>query len=117
MAQKTVVTLVDDTDGTESDDVGTVAFSYEGADYEIDLTPENKAIFDDRVEMFIEKGRRVGSSRGRVRGRGTGSPNGYVRRDRKQTGDIRAWAKQQGHEVSERGRIPVAIQAEYEAAH
>ncbi len=31
--------------------------------------------------------------------------------------EIRAWARQRGHKVSERGRIPAQIIAEYEASH
>ena len=36
---------------------------------------------------------------------------------RERSSEIRAWAKQRGHKVSERGRIPASIIAEYEASH
>jgi hypothetical protein len=30
---------------------------------------------------------------------------------------VRAWARQNGHQVSDRGRIPASVQAAYDKAH
>jgi hypothetical protein len=37
--------------------------------------------------------------------------------DREQTAAIRAWARQNGHQVSERGRISKTVVDAFEAAH
>jgi hypothetical protein len=34
-----------------------------------------------------------------------------------ETATIRAWARENGHEVSERGRIPKAVVQAYQSAH
>lgn len=124
VAQKVEVTLIDDTDGSESPDVTTVLFGYDGTDYEIDLSGENKDILEKRLAQFIASARRLGRSTHHP------SPNGHTptagrRRSaaarsgpsRERSADIRAWAKDRGVKVSERGRIPQAVVADYEASH
>jgi len=37
--------------------------------------------------------------------------------DREQTAAIRAWARQNGHDVSDRGRIAKAVVEAFQAAH
>ena len=113
MAQKIEVTLVDDVDGTADDGIETVRFSVNGVPWEIDLNPENLAVWNKKIGFYIEHGRKAGSN---------GSAPARRRRDRSGTSrerssDIRVWAKQQGHEISDRGRVPVAIIAEYDASH
>ena len=41
MALKTIVTVVDDLTGEESEDISTVEFALDGVDYTIDLTDKN----------------------------------------------------------------------------
>jgi Lsr2 protein len=64
MAQKEVVSLVDDLDGTSSDDITTVNFSLDGTNYEIDLTDRNAGHLRDNVANFVSAARRTG---GRVK--------------------------------------------------
>ncbi len=115
MAQKTVVTLVDDLTGEESEDITTVEFALDGVTYEIDLDEKNTAVLRDSLAQYVAAARRTGGRRasGRPAGRrsggaGTGtpratSPGGYDRETSKQ---IREWARTEGFEVSDRGRVP-----------
>src|SRR5215469_14466215 len=111
MAQKVLVQLVDDLDGTSSSDISTVTFGLDGVTYEIDLNENNATNLRDHLSEYIASARRTG---GRVK-RG-GSPAGGSGRNREQTQAIREWAKKNGHEVSDRGRIPAAVIDAFEAA-
>ncbi|PWJ61329.1 histone-like nucleoid-structuring protein Lsr2 [Rathayibacter iranicus] len=112
MAQK--ITLVDDIDGTpiESGDGGTVRFGIEGANYEIDLGPDNIAQLHSALEKFISNGRRQGARSGAAATTGSASKS-----DPKQLKAIRDWANANGYKVSHRGRIPAEVQAAYQAAN
>lgn len=115
MAKKVTVTLVDDFDGAGPADE-TVEFSIDGVSYEIDLSVSNAQKLRDEFKPWIDAGRRVG---GRRRGRPTGaSPNGRGRAviDREQSAAIREWARNNGHKVSTRGRIPADIIEAFHAA-
>lgn len=117
MAQKTVVTLVDDLTGEESEDITTVEFALDGVTYEIDLDDKNSAELRDTLAQYVAAARRTGgrrsggsngTSRRKSGGAGTGtpratSPGGYDRETSKQ---IRDWARSEGFEVSDRGRVP-----------
>lgn len=108
MAQKTIVTLVDDLDGTSSDRIETVDFGLDGVTYQIDLNDDNAGKLRDHLAEFIGSARRTG---GRVkRGLATNvpAPNGSGR-SREQTQAIREWAKKNGYDVSDRGRIPASV--------
>lgn len=120
MAQKTIVTLVDDLTGEEAEDITTVEFALDGVTYEIDLDDKNSARLRDALAEYVAAARRTGGRRagGRRRsGAGTGtpratSPGGYDRETSKQ---IREWAKGQGFEVSDRGRVPNNVVEAWEA--
>jgi hypothetical protein len=106
MAQKVTVALEDDLDGGPADE--TVRFAIGGAHYEIDLSTSNAAAFRRQLAPFIEHARKTGRGPRRRTGRPASS--------RERSGDIRAWAKQAGIAVSERGRIPASVIDQYEAA-
>jgi hypothetical protein len=110
MAQKTVVLLQDDLDGGTADE--TVSFALDGVAYEIDLSAKNAGKLRDALATYVSAARRTGGratrGRGRAAARGGGQPS---------TSEIRAWAREQGLDVSERGRIPAAIVEQYEKAH
>jgi hypothetical protein len=112
MAQKVSVQLVDDLDGTAADDITTITFGLDGANYEIDLTAGNAAKLRTQLGDFIDSARRTG---GRVK-RGT-SPGVKPAANREQTRAIRDWARQNGYELSDRGRIPSNVIEAFEAAH
>ena len=123
MAQKTVVTLVDDLTGEESEDITTVEFALDGVTYEIDLDDKNSAELRDSLAQYVAAARRTGgrragaTTRKRSGGAGTGtpratSPGGYDRETSKQ---IRDWARSEGFEVSDRGRVPNNVVEAWEA--
>ncbi len=107
MAQKVNIVLVDDLDGTEATE--TVTFGLDGASYEIDLNDANAAALREALSGYVGHARKVtGSSRRPRKASGASSSN---------TKDVREWAKSQGMEVSERGRISADVQRAYDAAH
>ncbi|MEV4439823.1 Lsr2 family protein [Streptomyces sp. NPDC049577] len=111
MAQKVQVLLVDDLDGGEADE--TVTFALDGKTYEIDLNTDNADKLRAALEPYTKSGRRTGgraaAGRGKVRAAASaGSPD---------TAKIRAWAKENGYSVNDRGRVPAEIREAYEKAN
>ena len=106
MAQKITVALEDDIDGGPADE--TVRFGLGGTEYEIDLSKKNANAFRRQLAPYIEHARTAGSRQRHRPGRTTAS--------RRRSADIRAWAKDQGITVSDRGRIPASVAEQYEAA-
>jgi hypothetical protein len=104
MAQKITVALEDDLGGGPADE--TVRFSVGGTSYEIDLNKKNAAAFRKKLAPFVEHARKA--ERGPRRPRTQSS--------RQRSGDIRAWANDQGIAVSDRGRISASVVEQYEAA-
>jgi len=106
MAQKITVALEDDLDGGPAEE--TVRFGLGGAEYEIDLSKKNAKTFRKQLTPFIEHARKTGRGQRRRAGRTASS--------RERSGNIRAWAKEQGIAVSDRGRIPASVVEQYEVA-
>ena len=104
MATKVTIALEDDLDGGPADE--TVRFGLDGTEYQIDLNKKNARALRKELAPYVEHARRAG--RGQRRPRTSSS--------RRRSGDIRAWAREQGITVSERGRIPASVVAQYEAA-
>lgn len=100
--------LTDDLDGSEATE--TVRFGLDGREYEVDLSKKNAKSLRDGLKRYVEVGRRTGGRRTSRIGSSTGS-------DRAHLSAIRAWARQQGMEVSERGRISARVQEAYNKAH
>ncbi|MEU3355908.1 Lsr2 family protein [Streptomyces sp. NPDC037389] len=111
MAQKVQVLLVDDLDGGEADE--TVTFALDGKSYEIDLTTGNADKLREALADYVKAARRTGGRASAARGKGrvataVGSPD---------TAKIRAWAKENGYNVNDRGRVPAEIREAYEKAN
>ena len=104
MAQKVTVILEDDLTGGPAKQ--TVRFAFDGTGYEIDLNAKNAAAFGKQLAPYLEHARRAGRAQTRPPGRTS----------RQRSGDIRAWAKEHGLTVSERGRIPANVLEQYRAA-
>jgi hypothetical protein len=102
MAQKVLVQLVDDLDGTSSQDVTTVLFGLDGVSYEIDLSDSNAERLRDNLQEFVDSARRTG---GRVK-RGTRPAQSGKAASSGEAGQIREWALENGFELAGRGRIP-----------
>jgi hypothetical protein len=112
MAQRHIVQLIDDLDGSEADE--TVIFALDGHRYDIDLSTKNAAKLRDVLAPFVAAARRdAGRSAGNGR-RGAVRP---ARSDREQTQAIREWARSNGMKVGEKGRIPVNVLEAYNAQH
>lgn len=113
MAQKHVVILKDDLDGGDATD--TVQFSIDGVTYDIDLNDGNAEKLRLLFEPYINAGRRVGGRRS------TGSGTGKRSAGRSASGldliEVRTWARQNGHVVSDRGRVSAVVLDAYKAAH
>lgn len=112
-AQKVTVELVDDLDGTAAGDISTVTFSLDGVDYEIDLSEGNASKLRDAVQDFIAAARRTG---GRIK-RTTAAPSSpRPAANREQTKATRVWARENGYDLAQRGRIPAHVITAYEEA-
>ncbi len=111
MAQRVQVLLVDDIDNSDADE--TVTFALDGVTYEIDLNATNAAKLRDELATWVGHARRSGGRKASGRS-GSGSGSGARRKD---VSAVREWARQNGHDVSERGRIPAAVQEAYDKAN
>ncbi len=110
MAKQTTVTVTDDLDGSAN--AKEVTFSLNGESWTIDLSAKNRSALEKALKPYIAKatkqGRRqsVAASK-RAAGRGT----------RRDLAEVRDWAKSNGHQVSDRGRISATVQDAYDATH
>ena len=109
MAQKVQTIFIDDLDGSQAD--GTVRFGLDGTEYEIDLNAEHAQQLRDVLASYVSAARRTGGSAGRPsrNGRRT-QPAGL------NTTEVREWAKAQGIDVKDRGRVPSELVAKFKAA-
>src|SRR6478609_4441791 len=110
MAQKVNIVLVDDLDGTEATE--TVSFGIDGTTYEIDLNDANAASLRAALSGYVGHARKVTGGGRRTRRSSGGSSSSS---SSSHTKDVREWAKAQGMEVSERGRISADVQQAYDA--
>ncbi len=112
MAQRTIVELVDDLTGEaiREGEGQTVAFTFQGVSYEIDLSDASIAELTEAITPYIESGRRIGGRRSRSR---TVAP---VKDEPLDTKTVRAWAEANGIEVSSRGRLSADVIEQYRAA-
>jgi len=101
MAQKTIVTLTDDIDGSDAN--RTVTFSLDGTSYEIDLSDTNVENLTTALEPFINAARKVGRGRSQS---GTSKTRDLAA--------VRSWARDQGMQVSARGRVSQEILTAYQ---
>src|SRR5690349_20900836 len=95
MAQRVNIVLEDDLDGSEADE--TVTFALDGVSYEIDLSAKNAAALRDALAQYVGHARRAAGRR--AAGRPASSSRGTGKRD---LGDVREWARANGHQVSDR---------------
>ena len=108
MAQKVEVLLEDDLDGGPAD--YTLTFALDGKDYEIDLSEANAEKLREALRPYAAAARKTprGGSPRDTRSRASSSDPDTAR--------IRAWAKEHGQPVSDRGRIHQSVKDAYYAA-
>ena len=118
MAQKTIVTLVDDLTGEEAENISTVEFAIDGVTYELDLTDENSTKLHDTLSQYAKAGRKIGGRRrsGPRPGRAMKSAGRTAGYNRETLKSIREWAKKNGHNVSDRGRLSAEVLQAWQTA-
>ena len=109
MAQSVRIILEDDLEGGPAEE--TVQFGLDGRQYEIDLSTANAEKLREALRPYAAAGRRAQSKSTRTTGPRSSSTSGNP-----ETAKIRAWAKENGYEVSDRGRIHQSVKDAYYAA-
>ena len=109
MAQQVQILFTDDLDGSAAE--GTIRFGLDGTEYEIDLNGEHAQQLRDALAAYVTAGRRVNGGSPRPARGGRRGPAGAVN-----TTEVREWAKAQGIEVKDRGRVPADLVAKFKAA-
>ena len=110
MATQTTVTVTDDLDGSAN--AKEVTFSLNGESWTIDLSAKNRAALEKALKPYIAKATKQGRRR----------PAASVKKTARRAAAtdlaaVRDWAKSNGYQVSDRGRISAAVQQAYDAAH
>lgn len=112
MAQQFQVRYIDDIDGTDlGDKTNAISFAFEGKEYSIDLSDDNAEAFRAAVAPYIEAGHRVTGNRSKTSRKAT------TKTASGDTKAIREWARENGYDVSDRGRIPADVMDAYSAAN
>ncbi|WP_442938277.1 histone-like nucleoid-structuring protein Lsr2 [Nocardioides sp. Root140] len=106
MAQKVNIILVDDIDDSEASE--TLTFGLDGVNYEIDLNEAHAQQLREALATYVGHGRRIS---GRRKSGSTVAASGTS------AAEVRAWARDNGYDVPERGRIPSDVRAAYDAAN
>src|SRR5699024_2707261 len=102
MARETIINLIDDIDGSKAD--VTIKYSFEGSNYEIDLTEDHAEDFREHMQEWLDRSRRVGLARNRAR---TGGAN-------RGTAKMRESARNQRSERTTRGHLSEENMKTYE---
>ncbi|HEY0934835.1 MAG TPA: Lsr2 family protein [Trebonia sp.] len=112
MAQKITTLFIDDIDGGAAE--GTVRFALDGTDYEIDLNSKHSEELRSALGQYVSHARKVGGTARRV-GRTAGRA-GRAAGSVLNTTEIRTWARENGFDIKDRGRVPADLVAKYQAA-
>lgn len=113
MAVKYEMRYVDDIDGTElsDDQVHSIEFAFDGKEYSIDLGAENAEAFRAAISPYIDAAQKVSGPKRKP------ARKAAAKTSSSDTKAIREWARENGHEVSDRGRIPADVMEAYAAAN
>ena len=108
MAQKIQTLFIDDIDGSDAE--GTVRFGIDGTAYEIDLSAAHDQELRGVFKNYIAHARKTGGAARRSTGRGARKLSAI------DTVAARAWARENGFDIKERGRVPATVVAKYREA-
>ena len=108
VAQKIQTLFIDDLDGSTAE--GTVRFGLDGTEYEIDLNAGHAKELRDALARFVDAARRVSGSARKPARSSRGAAGGL------NTTEVREWARAQGIEVKDRGRVPADLMVIFKAA-
>ncbi|MGH9059578.1 MAG: Lsr2 dimerization domain-containing protein [Acidimicrobiales bacterium] len=108
---KTVVILLCDLHEGEVRAEATVSFAANGTTYEMELCPEHLAQYEGTIEAWTKGARPVTTTRRRRAAptRESGREDGGQRRGEPDPGEVREWARANGYEISDRGRVAQAV--------
>src|ERR1700733_5066805 len=109
VAQKITTLFIDDIDGGAAE--GTVRFALDGTEYEIDLNGKHSEELRSALGKYVTHARKVGGSTRRT----ATAARGGRRSSTVDTVAVRAWAREQGVDIKDRGRVPADVVAKYEA--
>ena len=118
MARTVVVT--DDLDG--SSPAEPVQFTYDGVNWEIDLSAKNREKLQKALQPFLDKAHPVDMAQPKTktttptRTRTRTRTSRSAKNGRENLDAIRRWAQENGYKVGDRGRIAKSIIEEYELA-
>ena len=122
MAQKVQVLITCDLDEEETEAAETVTFGHDGATYELEMCQQHLDDFNNWISEYIASARRVGGAtrarRAATRAGGNSRTRGPARSAGAKSGltAIREWARANGYQVSDRGRISAAVREAFDAA-
>jgi len=102
VARRVEIVLEDDLDGSTADE--TVIFGLDGKEYEIDLSATHVKQLREALAPFVSSARRRPGKRRSSQTAGSSA------------GAVRAWARENGVPVNERGRIPAEVMGKYNAS-
>ncbi len=107
-----------------TEDVAEVSFAFDGSSYQIDLCPDHRGEMEEALAGYVGSARRASRSgtsapRRTTRAATSGGSGGRASggSDRDEVQRIREWARENGHKVSERGRLSSSLLEAYRAAH
>ncbi|HEY3877763.1 MAG TPA: Lsr2 family protein [Trebonia sp.] len=112
MAQKITTLFIDDIDGGAAE--GTVRFALDGTEYEIDLNAKHSDELRSALGKYVTHARKVGGAArraGRAAGRASRGAGSALN-----TTEVRNWARENGYDIKDRGRVPADLVAKYQAA-
>ena len=109
VAQKIQTLFIDDIDGSAAE--GTVRFALDGTEYEIDLNAQHAAALRKALAKYVDAARRSSAAARRPARTGRRSSASGLN-----TTEVREWAKAQGIEVKDRGRVPAELVVRFRAA-
>lgn len=118
MAHKVSIDLIDDLDGSDAEE--SIEFALDGITYTIDLSEDNAIELRDALAHYVSHSTRTGGRKKPATPRKTN--NHVIQQDpatannRERSQAIRAWAREQGYEISERGRIPRDVLDAYDTS-
>jgi hypothetical protein len=108
VAQKVQTLFIDDIDGSAAE--GTVQFGLDGTNYEIDLNTKHASALRKALAQYVNAARRSPSTRRPSRTRRGSNGSGI------NSTEVREWARAQGIDVKDRGRIPADLVVKFKAA-
>jgi nucleoid-associated protein Lsr2 len=108
MAQKVQTLFIDDIDGGEAE--GTIRFGLDGSEYEIDLSTKHSSELRSTLDKYVSHARKIGATTRRPATRGGRKPSAT------DTVAVRAWARENGYDIKDRGRVPADLVTKYREA-